>query len=109
MGRVRHSGCYSFGFNLDSAYYNSMKDGTDNQIDVGGLCGALKAARMVGIIKKVNREGSGIIAVANGSKVPFVRSDVLNQQTLKPGGRVVFSLREVKGKTFAQNIEAVPR
>ena len=40
---------------------------------------------MLGIIKKVNREGSGIIATAKGEKVPFVRSDVLNQQTPKPG------------------------
>ena len=54
------------------------------------------------------REGSGIIAIANGEKVPFVRSDVLNQQTLKPGERVVFSLRIVKGKMFAQNIVAMP-
>jgi cold shock CspA family protein len=63
---------------------------------------------MVGVIKKVNREGSGIIAVANGEKVPFVRSDVVNQQTLKPGERVVFSLRIAKGKMFAQNIVAMP-
>ena len=63
---------------------------------------------MVGIVKKVNREGSGIIAIANGEKVPFVRSDVLNQQTLKPGERVVFSLRMVKDKAFAQNITAMP-
>jgi hypothetical protein len=46
---------------------------------------------MLGIIKKVNREGFGIIATAKGEKVPFVRSDVLNQQTIKPGERVVFS------------------
>ena len=63
---------------------------------------------MVGIIKKVNREGPGIIVIANGEKVPFVRSDVLNQQTLKPGERVVFSLRIAKGKMFAQNIMVMP-
>ena len=57
---------------------------------------------MVGIIKKVNRHGSGIIAVANGEKVPFVRSDVLNP--IKPGERVVFSPRVAKGKMFARNI-----
>jgi cold shock CspA family protein len=63
---------------------------------------------MLGIIKKVNREGSGIIATAKGEKVPFVRSDVLNQQTLKPGERVVFSLRIAKGKMFAWNIVPMP-
>ena len=59
---------------------------------------------MVGIVKKVNRERSGIIA----EKVPFVASDVLNQQTLKPGERVVFSLRIAKGRMFAWNIVAMP-
>ena len=63
---------------------------------------------MLGIIKKVNREGFGIIATAKGEKVPFVRSDVLNQQTLKPGERVVFSLRIAKGKMFAWNIVPMP-
>jgi hypothetical protein len=62
---------------------------------------------MVGIIKKVNRQGSGIIAVANGEKVPFVLSDVLNQRP-KPGERVVFSLRIAKGRMFARNIVAMP-
>ena len=63
---------------------------------------------MVGIIKKVNGQESGIIAVANGEKVPFLRSDVLNQQTLKPGERVVFSLRVAKDKMFARNVVAMP-
>jgi cold shock CspA family protein len=62
---------------------------------------------MVGIIKKVNRQGAGIIATAKGEKVPFVRSDVLNQQTLNPGERVIFSLRIAKGKMFARNIVAM--
>jgi cold shock CspA family protein len=63
---------------------------------------------MVGIVKKVNREGSGIIAIANGEKLPFIRSDVLNQQTLKPGERVVFSIRIAKGRLFARNIVPMP-
>jgi cold shock CspA family protein len=67
-----------------------------------------RAAGMVGIVKKVNLEGSGIIAVASGEKIPFVRSDVLNRQTLKPGERVVFSLRIAKGELFAQNIVPMP-
>ena len=61
---------------------------------------------MVGIIKKVNWHGSGIIALANGDKVPFVRSDVLNP--IKPGERVAFSRRVVKGKMFAHNIIRMP-
>jgi hypothetical protein len=61
---------------------------------------------MVGIIRKVSQEGSGIIATAKGEKVPFVRSDVLNP--IKPGERVVFALRIAKGKMFARNIVAMP-
>ncbi len=61
---------------------------------------------MVGIVKKVNLRGAGIIAVANGSKVPFIRSDVANP--IKPGERVVFSLRVAKGRMFARNIVAMP-
>ncbi len=60
---------------------------------------------MVGIVKKVNLRGAGIIAAANGSKVPFIRSDVVNP--IKPGERVVFSLR-AKGRMFARNIVAMP-
>jgi cold shock CspA family protein len=63
---------------------------------------------MVGIIKKVNLQGVGIIATAKGEKVPFVLSDVLNQLTLRPGERVVFSLRVAKGKMFAWNIVPMP-
>jgi hypothetical protein len=61
---------------------------------------------MVGIIKKVNQRGAGIIATAKGERVPFVRSDVLNP--VKPGERVVFSLRIAKGKMFAWNIVPMP-
>ena len=63
---------------------------------------------MVGIIKKVNWLGSGIIATAKGEKLPFVRSDILNPQTIKAGERVVFSLRIAKGQMFAQHIVAKP-
>jgi len=62
---------------------------------------------MVGTIKKVNRQGAGIIAVTDGSLVPYVFSDVLNNRGLQPGERVFFSLRIVKGNTFAQNIMAM--
>ena len=64
---------------------------------------------MVGIVKKVTQQGSGIIVAANGSRVPFVLSDVMNQRTLKPGERVVLSLRIVKGNMFARNITPMPR
>ena len=59
---------------------------------------------MVGIIKKVNQQGSGIIDGADGSKVPFILSDVMNRQGLEPGQKVVFSVRRVKDKAFAQNV-----
>ena len=63
---------------------------------------------MVGIVKKIDGDGFGIIACADGSHVPFVRSDVTNRDRLEPGERVVFSLRMVKDKAFAQNITAMP-
>jgi hypothetical protein len=59
---------------------------------------------MVGIIKKVNQQGSGIIDGADGSKVPFILSDVMSPRVLKPGQKVAFSVRRVKGKAFAQNV-----
>ena len=59
---------------------------------------------MVGTIKKVNRQGAGIIAVTDGSLVPYISSDVLSNRGLQPGERVPFSLRIVKGNMFAQNI-----
>jgi len=62
---------------------------------------------MVGTIRKVNRQGSGIIAVTDGSRVPYVSTDVLNRRCLKPGERVIFSLRIAKGKLFAQHIMAM--
>jgi hypothetical protein len=34
MGCVRHSGCRPFGFDLGSDCYNSMKGGTENEIDL---------------------------------------------------------------------------
>ena len=63
---------------------------------------------MVEIIKKVNWLGSGIIATAKGEKLPFVRSDILNPQTIKAGERVVFSLRIAKGQMFAWKIVPMP-
>ena len=59
---------------------------------------------MIGIVKKIDAQGFGIIDGADGSKVPFILSDVMNHQGLEPGQKVVFSVRRVKNKTFAQNI-----
>jgi cold shock CspA family protein len=62
---------------------------------------------MVGIVKKIDGDGFGIIACADGSKIPFIRADIKNRNRLEPGERVVFSLRMVKDTAFAQNITAV--
>jgi cold shock CspA family protein len=59
---------------------------------------------MVGIVKKFDAQGFGIIDGADGSKVPFILSDVMNRQGLEPGQKVVFSVRRVKDKAFAQNV-----
>ncbi len=40
---------------------------------------------MMGIVKKVDAQGFGIIDGADGSKVPFILSDVINHHVLKPG------------------------
>ena len=64
---------------------------------------------MVGTIRKVNRQGFGIIDGADGSKVPFVLSDVISHHVLKPGQKVAFSVRRVKDKAFAQNVTVLGR
>ena len=63
---------------------------------------------MVGMVKKIDGDGFGIIACADGSKIPFIRADIRKGNRLEPGERVVFSLRMVKDKAFAQNITAMP-
>lgn len=59
---------------------------------------------MMGIVKKMDAQGFGFIEGADGSKVPFILSDVISHHVLKPGQKVAFSVRRVKGKAFAQNI-----
>jgi cold shock CspA family protein len=59
---------------------------------------------MVGIVKKIDGDGFGIIVCADGSKIPFIRADIRNRNMLEPGQKVVFSVRRVKDKAFAQNI-----
>jgi cold shock CspA family protein len=60
--------------------------------------------KLTGIVKKLNAQGFGIIDCADGSKVPFILSDVMRPHVLKPGQKVAFSVRRVKGKAFAQNV-----
>ena len=64
---------------------------------------------MMGIVKKVDAQGFGIIEGADGSKVPFILSDVISHHVLKPGQKVAFSVRRVKDKAFAQNITVLGR
>jgi cold shock CspA family protein len=64
---------------------------------------------MIGIVKKIDAQGFGIIACADGSKVPFILSDVMNRHGLEPGQKVVFSVRRVKDKAFAQNVVLMRR
>jgi len=59
---------------------------------------------MTGIVKKIDAQGFGIIDGADGSKVPFILSDVMNRHGLEPGQKVVFSVRRVKDKALAQNV-----
>ena len=59
---------------------------------------------MRGIVKKVDARGFGIIDGADGSKMPFILSDVAYYHLLKPGQKVVFSVRRVKDRAFAENV-----
>ncbi len=59
---------------------------------------------MIGTIKKIDGRGVGIIASADGSKVPFILSQAGNHNGLKTGQKVVFSIRIVNDKVFAQNV-----
>jgi len=63
-----------------------------------------RTEQMRGIVKKIDGQGFGIIDGADGSKVPFILSDVMNHHVLEPGQKVVFSVRRVKDKAFAQNV-----
>jgi cold shock CspA family protein len=64
---------------------------------------------MIGIVKKIDAQGFGIIDGADGSKLPFILSDVMNRHGLEPGQKVVFSVRRVKDKAFAQNVVVMGR
>ncbi len=60
--------------------------------------------KMTGIVKKIDAHGFGIIDGADGSEVPFIPSDVMNRHGLEPGQKVIFSVRRVKDKPFAENV-----
>jgi len=63
-----------------------------------------RADQMIGIIKKIDAQGFGIIDGADGSKVPFIRADVMNHHLLEQGQKVMFSVRRVKDQPFAEHI-----
>jgi cold shock CspA family protein len=63
--------------------------------------------KMTGIVKKIDAQGFGIIDGADGSKVPFISSDVMNRCVLEPGQKVIFSVRRVKDQAFAENVIVV--
>ena len=66
----------------------------------------MKESLMRGIIKKFNPQGFGIIESADGSKLPFIRSDFARYQFPREGQTVIFSIRKVKDKVFASNVFA---
>jgi cold shock CspA family protein len=61
---------------------------------------------MRGIIKKFDLRGFGIIESADGSKLPFVRSDFARHQYPREGQQVTFSIRRVNDQVFASNVFA---
>jgi cold shock CspA family protein len=63
-----------------------------------------RADQMIGIIKKIDALGFGIIDGADGSKVTFIRADVMNHHLLEPGQKVMFSVRRVKDQPFAEHV-----
>ena len=59
---------------------------------------------MTGIVKKFDPRGFGIIEDAEGLRVPFIRSDFAGPNDPAEGQPVIFSIRRVKDKFFADNI-----
>jgi len=58
---------------------------------------------MTGTIKKIDAQGFGIIDGADGSKIPFIPSDV-QSHVLEPEQKVTFSVRRVKDQPFAEHV-----
>lgn len=59
---------------------------------------------MKGVIRSLDPCGHGIIQADDGSRLPFLFIDVLNRHILAVGHRVIFAIRKVKDKPFAENI-----
>jgi len=59
---------------------------------------------MVGIVKKFDPQGFGIIEASDGSKLAFILSDFTRNQFPREGQKVIFSIRRVKGRIFASNV-----
>jgi len=59
---------------------------------------------MIGIIKKFDPQGFGIIKASDGSKLAFILSDFTREQSPREGQKVIFSIRSVKGSIFASHV-----
>jgi hypothetical protein len=59
---------------------------------------------MKGTIRSLDQHGHGIIYADDGAKLPFLFIDVLGRKALVVGRRVVFAVRTVNDKRFAENI-----
>ena len=59
---------------------------------------------MTGAIKSLDPRDFGIIDAQDGSKVPFFFTHVRNKRLLEVGHRVVFSVRRIQDRAFAENI-----
>jgi len=63
---------------------------------------------MTGTVSSLDPKGFGVIKAQDGSKVPFLFADVCNRSSLLVGQRVVFSVRRIQDKAFAEYITHVP-
>jgi hypothetical protein len=63
-----------------------------------------KGEPLKGTIRSLDPRGHGIIQATDGSRVPFLFIDVLSRKVLVLGQRVIFSVRRVQDKVFAENI-----
>jgi hypothetical protein len=59
---------------------------------------------MKGTIRSLDPHGHGIIHADDGAKLPFLFIDVLARKPLVVGQRVVFGVRTVNDRRFAENI-----
>jgi len=66
-------------------------------------CSTGRFKRRLNLRKKIDAQGFGIIDGADGSKVPFILSDVMNRHDLEPGQKVVFSVRRVNEEPSAMS------